>query len=524
MRKYILRFPALIFIAALLLSGVSFAELSMNERERESWEPYTFGDIAAARFAVYGLLPDEYRTPNPKTAAPLSRPDAVKFLRSAFGNKTDSHRKIPFIDVDDEYADAVSWAYSNGIAGGCSPNLFGNYSVTEQAFVTMLLNALGFRGQFVYADAFTFAQSVGLSRPLGISNSFSLGDAALYLQQALGMSAANGISARIKMNIPARMEDAPDRKQTTFPANMNLYPVSLEDAQKQIELATRYLAQSVTIYPDNQSADELFELYLRYVEDSKKGDAWYVNRILDERAVQPYLKTMDYELTDEQYRRFMQVMGALDEKWADGYLSKREYEQETAIARIQNHFSVIRSLTLSICYNEAWELACDADDAFTVYADDTLSRNADSFYRQYVADADSEKDAVFKAKNAVISNASYAHALRYADGCAVYPKNAHSVIGFFKDGKIVCDGYAQIFQYLMHRADVPCVTVFGSTVSKRQADNFATDHAWNKVFLDGKWLNMDLCWADTGWPTTFDLKDNDYYARYRHWLVTHTAL
>ena len=201
--------------------------------------------------------------------------------------------------------------------------------------------------------------------------------------------------------------------------------MSLDDAQKQIELATRYLAQSVTIYPNNWSADELFELYRQYIADSKKGNAWYVNRILDERAVQPYLNTMDYELTDEQYRRFMEVMSALDEKWAGGYLSKREYEQETAIARIQNRFSAVRSLTLSICYNEAWELACDADDAFTVYADDTLSRNADSFYRQYVANADNERDAIFKAKNAVTSNASY------ADGYAVYPKDAHSIIGFY---------------------------------------------------------------------------------------------
>ena len=35
---------------------------------------------------------------------------------------------------------------------------------------------------------------------------------------------------------------------------------------------------------------------------------------------------------------------------------------------------------------------------------------------------------------------------------------------------------------------------------------------------------MDVCWADTGWPTTFDLKDNDHYTQFRHWLVTHTGL
>ena len=524
MRRYFLRFSALIFMAALFLSTRSLAALSMDEHTKESWEPYTFGDLAAARFAVYGLLGDEYRTPNPTAAAPLSRPEAVKFLRSAFGHEEDPAGSFPFTDVGEEYASAVSWAYSNRIAGGCAPTLFGTYPVTEQAFVTMLLNAMGFRGQFTYAEAFSFAHSVGLSRPVGLSRTFSLGDAALYLQEALNMTLPGGTSMRVRMNIPLYMENTPERKQTTFPANMNLYPVSWEDAQAQMELATRYLPQSVTVYPDNWSTDELFDLYQQYVADSKKGNVWYVNRILDGYAIQPYLKTVDYELTDEQAGQFTEVMTALDEKWAGGYLSKQEYEQETMTARILNRFAAVQSLTLVIRYNEAWKLACDVDDAFTFFADETLSRQADAFYHQYVAEAASDRDAIFKAKNAVVNRASYARSVRYENGYAVYPDEAHSITGFFQDGQIVCDGYAKVFQYLMHRAGVNCVVVFGSTISKEYADNSSMDHAWNKVLLDGKWLNMDLCWADTGWPTTFDLKDNDYYARYRHWLVTHTDL
>ena len=517
---------ASIVAAFMMLSMNCFAVLSLEECGRESYQPYTFGDLAAARFAVYGLLGNEYRTPNPTAAAPLSRLEAVEFLRSAFGHEEDPAGSFPFTDVGEEYAGAVSWAYSNGIAGGCAPTLFGTYPVTEQAFVTMLLNAMGFRGQFTYAEAFSFAHSVGLSRPVGLSRTFSLGDAALYLQEALNMTLPGGTSMRVRMNIPLYMEDTPNRKQATFPANMNLYPASWEDAQAQVEMATRYLAQSITIYPDNWSADELFELYRQYVADMEQDDVWYVNRILDEYAVQPFLKTVDYdyELTDEQAGRFMEVMTALDEKWAGGYLSKQEYEQEIMTARVQNRFSAVQSLTLVTRYNEAWKLACDADNAFTLYADDALSRQADAFYRQYVAQASDDRDAIFKAKNAVVNKASYASSIRYENGYAVDPDEAHSITGFFQDGQIVCDGYAKVFQYLMHRAGVNCVVVFGSTISKECADNSSMDHAWNKVLLDGKWLNMDLCWDDTGWPGMFDLKDNDYYARYRHWLVTRTSL
>ena len=510
----------LIFAAVLTLSVRCFAAFSLDERDRESGDPYALGDIAAARFAVYGLLDNEYRTPNDKTSAPLSRMDAVEILWKAFRNADDLTGEIPFNDVDDKHIDAVSWAYANGIAGGCSPVSFGAYPVTEQAFLTMLLKSLGYRNRFAYADAFNFAETVGLSRPVGISPAFTLGDAMLYLQDALGVTGSDGYSGREKMNIPVSLEDA----QTTFPLTVILRPVSVEDAQKQIELATRYLTEEVWILPDNWSADGLFDLYRQYAEDAKRQDAWYVSRILDEIPVQPFADVVNRELTPEQSALFSEVMGALEEQWADGLLSKEEYDCKTVIARIENGFSEMKSLTLSVVYNEAWELARDADDAFVYYADETVSRLADGFYKLHVAGAKSDKDAVYKAKNAIVRNARYAGAIGFANGEAKYPDAAHSVLGFFQNGRIVCDGYAKAFQYLMHRAGVPCVAVFGSTVSEEAASEEQFNHAWNKVFVNGKWLNMDVCWADTGWPTTFDLKTDAQFARHNHWPVTHTAL
>ena len=515
-RRFV-RYPVLFFLSLLFLAGSSLAAYSPDEHDRESCVPYTLGDLAAARFAVYGLLNDEYRTPNEKTAAPLSRPDAVQLLWEAFRNADDLSGEIPFTDVDGKYFDAVSWAYANGIAGGCSPVSFGAYPVTEQAFLTMLLNALGYHNRFTYADAFAFADTVGLSKPHGLSTAFTLGDAMLYLQDTL-----DRVSTREKMNIP-HMEDS-GRTQTTFPLTVILRPSSMEDAQRQIELATRYLAETVLILPDNWSESGLFELYCRYVEDAKQEDTWYVSRILDEIPIQPFVDIVDRELTPEQSALFAEVMGALERKWADGLLSKEEYDYENVTTKVQNGFSEIKSLTLSIVYNEAWALSRDADDAFIYYEDETVSRLANRFYNLYVAGAKSDKDAVYKAKNALVKTARYADALNFTNGQANYPDAAHSVFGFFQNGRIVCDGYAKAFQYLMHRADIPCVVVFGSTVSEEAASEEQFNHAWNKVFVDGKWLNMDVCWSDTGWSTTFDLKNDEYYVRHRHWPVTHTAL
>lgn len=52
----------------------------------------------------------------------------------------------------------------------------------------------------------------------------------------------------------------------------------------------------------------------------------------------------------------------------------------------------------------------------------------------------------------------------------------------------VCAGYAKAFQYIMKKLGIPCYYVTG--VSENE------DHAWNIVYIDGSWKNVDLTWDD----------------------------
>ncbi|MBP5717675.1 MAG: hypothetical protein J6X53_01675, partial [Abditibacteriota bacterium] len=183
----------------------------MEKREKESNLPYTFGDIAAARFAVYGILDERFRVPQPETGEPLSRLDAVRFLWSAFAESgvpqengvifyRDEQSGLPFTDVPEEYEAPVLWAYRNGVAQGISDSEFGVYNVSETAFVAMLLNVMGYRGKFENAYALKFAESIGIA-PVGLSRHFTLGDAALYLQSALGCPMSDGTAVRDRIKI-----------------------------------------------------------------------------------------------------------------------------------------------------------------------------------------------------------------------------------------------------------------------------------------------------------------------------------
>lgn len=69
----------------------------------------------------------------------------------------------------------------------------------------------------------------------------------------------------------------------------------------------------------------------------------------------------------------------------------------------------------------------------------------------------------------------------------------------------VCEGYATLFYELCRYTNINCQMVTG--FAKNDADKInkykkqkyvPTNHAWNKVLLNGQWLYIDVTWASTG--------------------------
>ena len=61
-------------------------------------------------------------------------------------------------------------------------------------------------------------------------------------------------------------------------------------------------------------------------------------------------------------------------------------------------------------------------------------------------------------------------------------------------GKTVCAGYAKGFQYLMQQLGIPVYYCTGYA---------GENHAWNIIYLDGEYYNVDLTWDDTD-PSTYN--------------------
>lgn len=66
---------------------------------------------------------------------------------------------------------------------------------------------------------------------------------------------------------------------------------------------------------------------------------------------------------------------------------------------------------------------------------------------------------------------------------------SHTAYGLIKNNKAICGGYSDIMSIYLYFLDIP---------NYRIATN---EHVWNLVYIDDKWLHLDLTWDD---PVTND--------------------
>lgn len=71
--------------------------------------------------------------------------------------------------------------------------------------------------------------------------------------------------------------------------------------------------------------------------------------------------------------------------------------------------------------------------------------------------------------------------------------NSHNIYGAFVGNKVVCEGYAKTFKYLMDAFDIECILVSGMATN---SSNQTEAHMWNYVKIDDEWYGVDVTWDD----------------------------
>lgn len=73
---------------------------------------------------------------------------------------------------------------------------------------------------------------------------------------------------------------------------------------------------------------------------------------------------------------------------------------------------------------------------------------------------------------------------------------SHSVWGALVEGQAVCEGYAELYQYMLYLNGISAHIVTGSSIG--------VAHAWNVVRIDGKYYQTDLTWDDQPSGTVYN--------------------
>lgn len=100
--------------------------------------------------------------------------------------------------------------------------------------------------------------------------------------------------------------------------------------------------------------------------------------------------------------------------------------------------------------------------------------------------------------------------IKYSSGADYI--SAANALKAIEEGRGVCAHYTSLFHYLATRAGIPTIPLSGPS--------FVGEHAWNMVYLNGKWVYVDTTLAD-GKKTidyTYYLKDAMFMMKTRTWM------
>jgi len=171
-------------------------------------------------------------------------------------------------------------------------------------------------------------------------------------------------------------------------------------------------------------------------------------------------------------------------------------------------------------------MKCISIGGFKTYTTEIVPRNTNYLNSSFK----SEKEVIGAInnienyKNNIVNNFSYqstyniildihdllVKTLDYDTGSS--SNHSHNIYGAFVGNKVVCEGYAKTFKYLMDAFDIECILVSGMATN---SSDETEAHMWNYVKIDNEWYGVDVTWDDPiiiGGSTKGNLR-HDYFLK-----------
>lgn len=217
------------------------------------------------------------------------------------------------------------------------------------------------------------------------------------------------------------------------------------------------------------------------VSDTQSGTAVYISpKSEEDDSNSDFVRST---LTDEEitaYDRLVEAVGNYDGTIVFPESFDREkmrkifalvYTQENRIFWLDSKFYCDEETkTINLFYRYDKEKSDDMRVALEMKAGEIISS---------VPEGSSDYDKILAFHDAIILGCDFAKDGEYSN----------TAYGAIVDGSAQCEGYAFALAYLCSAAGIENYVVQGS-------NSEGASHAWNKVYADGDWYNVDCTWDD----------------------------
>ncbi len=167
------------------------------------------------------------------------------------------------------------------------------------------------------------------------------------------------------------------------------------------------------------------------------------------------------------------------------------------LSQINNFVNVYNSFkNIKTIYTTSGKVTLTINKVYSNDDINTINSILDSIEETLYLDASSTYDKVLAIHDYIINNTKYNLDDENKTGTA-----SSTAIGVFVKKLATCNGYTDAAALLLDRLDIPNVRVSNS------------NHIWNLVYIDNKWLHMDLTWDDPVNSLNKDILLHDYFLK-----------
>lgn len=188
-------------------------------------------------------------------------------------------------------------------------------------------------------------------------------------------------------------------------------------------------------------------------------------------------------------------------------------KDEVNLTHINNFVHPYNSFnTLKTSITESGQITLNIDYLYQEDEKQAINEYVNKLINELVDSSKDDNENLKKIHDYIINHTKY-DVERNNTGNSQY--KSYSAYGAIKDGYATCNGYADLMAIILSKLNYKNYKI---ATTKGEVNSDSNGHVWNGVYVNDKWLHLDLTWDD---PVSSDGKD---YLYHKYYLVNNEEL